>query len=182
MAAVAAEFLKICLVAAVNAVPPAPSRGSDLRYDMELTFEKAVHGCEKEIRLSKLDSCDSCKGSGVAEGGRRSTCGTCNGRGQVVQSQGFFSVAQTCPKCQGSGASIDKPCLKCNGEGRRDKSSKVTIRVPAGVDTGARLRSTGNGEARSAWTRAPIWRAGPPIRFNARRARTTLLPPQLRSL
>ena len=124
-----------------------PSRGSDLRYDMELTFEEAVHGCEKEIRLSKLDSCDSCKGSGAADGGRRSTCSTCNGRGQVVQSQGFFSVAQTCPRCHGSGVSIDKPCPKCNGEGRRDKSSKVTIRVPAGVDTGARLRSTGNGEA-----------------------------------
>jgi len=124
-----------------------PSRGSDLRYDMELTFEESVQGCEKNIRLNKLDACDSCNGSGAADGGRRSTCGTCNGRGQVVQAQGFFSVAQTCPRCHGSGASIDKPCPKCTGEGRRDKSSKVTIRVPAGVDTGARLRSTGNGEA-----------------------------------
>jgi molecular chaperone DnaJ len=114
---------------------------------MELSFEEAVHGCEKEIRLNKLDACESCKGTGAADGGRRTTCGTCNGQGQVVQSQGFFSVAQTCPRCHGSGATIDKPCPKCNGEGRRDKSSKVTIRVPAGVDTGARLRSTGNGEA-----------------------------------
>ena len=107
-----------------------PTRGSDLRYDMKLSFEEAVHGCEKEISLSKLDACE-----------------LCNGSGQVVQSQGFFSVAQTCPRCHGSGSTIDKPCPKCNGDGRRDKTSKVTIRVPAGVDTGARLRSTGNGEA-----------------------------------
>ena len=124
-----------------------PTRGSDLRYDMELSFAEAVHGCEKEIRLNKLCICDSCNGSGATDGGRRTPCGTCNGRGQVVQSQGFFSVAQTCPNCHGSGSTIDKPCAKCNGEGRCDKSGKVTIRVPAGVDTGARLRSTGNGEA-----------------------------------
>tara|TARA_B100001013_G_scaffold336903_1_gene256567 strand:- start:201 stop:1349 length:1149 start_codon:yes stop_codon:yes gene_type:complete len=124
-----------------------PTRGSDLRYDMELSFQEAVHGCEKEIKLSKLDACESCNGSGATDGARRTTCDTCNGRGQVVQSQGFFSVAQTCPRCHGSGSTIDKPCPKCNGDGRRDKSSKVTIRVPAGVSTGARLRSTGNGEA-----------------------------------
>ncbi len=124
-----------------------PTRGSDLRYDMKLSFEEAVHGCEKEISLSKLDACELCNGSGAADGARRTTCSTCNGSGQVVQSQGFFSVAQTCPRCHGSGSTIDKPCPKCNGDGRLDKTSKVTIRVPAGVDTGARLRSTGNGEA-----------------------------------
>ena len=124
-----------------------PSRGSDLRYDMELKFEEAVHGCEKVINVNKLDSCDSCNGSGAADGGRKATCNTCNGQGQVVQSQGFFSVAQTCPRCKGTGNTIDKPCRGCNGEGRANKSSKVTIRVPAGVDSGARLRSTGNGEA-----------------------------------
>ena len=124
-----------------------PSRGSDLRYDMELTFEEAVHGCEKVISVNKLDSCASCNGSGAADGGRKITCSTCNGQGQVVQSQGFFSVAQTCPRCKGTGSTIDKPCRSCNGEGRANKSSKVTIRVPAGVDSGARLRSTGNGEA-----------------------------------
>ena len=123
------------------------SRGSDLRYDLELTFEEAVKGCEKTIRLNKLDTCDSCNGSGSETGGRRTPCATCNGRGQVVQSQGFFSVAQTCPRCNGAGSIIDKPCRKCNGDGRREKSSKVSIRVPAGVDAGARLRSTGNGEA-----------------------------------
>ena len=123
------------------------SRGSDLRYDMELTFEEAVKGCEKTIRLNKLDTCDSCNGSGSETGGRRTPCATCNGRGQVVQSQGFFSVAQTCPRCNGAGSTIVKPCRKCNGDGRREKSSKVSIRVPAGVDAGARLRSTGNGEA-----------------------------------
>ena len=124
-----------------------PSRGSDLRYDMELTFEEAVHGCEKVISINKLDSCESCNGSGIAKGGRKTTCSTCNGQGQIVQSQGFFSVAQTCPRCKGTGSIIDKPCRSCNGEGRLNKSSKVTIRVPAGVDSGARLRSTGNGEA-----------------------------------
>jgi len=124
-----------------------PSRGSDLRYDMELTFEEAVHGCEKVISVNKLDSCASCNGSGAADGSRKTTCSTCNGQGQVVQSQGFFSVAQTCPRCKGTGSTIDKPCRSCNGEGRANKSSKVTIRVPAGVDSDARLRSTGNGEA-----------------------------------
>ena len=114
---------------------------------MELTFEEAVHGCEKVISVNKLDSCASCNGSGAADGGRKTTCSTCNGQGQVVQSQGFFSVAQTCPRCKGTGSTIDKPCRSCNGEGRANKSSKVTIRVPAGVDSGARLRSTGNGEA-----------------------------------
>jgi len=127
--------------------PSGPTGGSNLRYDMELSFEEAVHGCEKEISLNKLDACESCNGSGAADSARRTTCGTCNGNGQVEQSQGFFSVRQTCPRCNGSGSTIDKPCPKCNGDGRRDKISKVTIRVPAGVDTGARLRSTGNGEA-----------------------------------
>ena len=123
------------------------NRGSDLRYDMELTFEEAVKGCEKIININKLDSCNSCKGSGAADGGRNTKCSTCDGQGQIIQSQGFFSVQQTCPRCKGTGSTIDKPCNKCSGEGRTKKSSKITIRVPAGVDSGARLRSTGNGEA-----------------------------------
>jgi len=123
------------------------NRGSDLRYDMELTFEEAVKGCEKIININKLDSCNSCKGSGAADGGRNTKCSTCDGQGQIIQSQGFFSVQQTCPRCKGTGSTIDKPCNKCSGDGRTKKSSKITIRVPAGVDSGARLRSTGNGEA-----------------------------------
>ena len=123
------------------------NRGSDLRYDMELTFEEAVKGCEKKININKLDSCNHCKGSGAAEGGQNVKCSTCDGQGQIIQSQGFFSVQQTCPRCQGTGSKIDKPCTKCNGNGRTKKTSKITIRVPAGVDTGARLRSSGNGEA-----------------------------------
>ena len=125
------------------------NRGSDLRYDMELTFEEAVRGCEKVININKLESCSSCKGSGAAKGGRNTKCKTCDGQGQIIQSQGFFSVQQTCPTCKGTGSTIDKPCKECRGEGRIKKSSKITIRVPAGVDSGARLRSTGNGEAGS---------------------------------
>lgn len=124
-----------------------PERGSDLQYQMQITFEEAALGCEKEIRLSKLDKCEKCSGSGAGPGGRKTSCVTCDGRGQVVQSQGFFSVAQPCPRCHGSGTVIDKPCRHCDGDGRNEKVTKIKIRIPAGVDTGARLRSAGNGEA-----------------------------------
>jgi molecular chaperone DnaJ len=126
--------------------PSGPQRGSDLRYDMEITFEEAVRGAEKEISLTKLETCDVCHGSGAETGSSRKTCPTCHGRGQVVTARGIFSIAQTCPRCKGAGQIIEKPCLSCSGEGRREKSSKVRLRIPAGVDTGARLRSSGNGE------------------------------------
>lgn len=126
--------------------PTGPQRGSDLRYDMEITFEEAVRGAEKEISLTKLESCDNCRGSGAETGSGRKTCPTCNGRGQVVTARGIFSIAQTCPKCRGAGQTIEKPCKTCGGEGRREKSSKIKLRIPPGVDTGARLRSSGNGE------------------------------------
>jgi molecular chaperone DnaJ len=127
--------------------PSAPLRGDDLRYDMELTFEEAAHGCEKEISVTKLERCDVCDGSGVEAGSKTRTCSTCGGRGQVITSRGIFSIAQTCPHCQGSGRIIEKPCRTCRGAGRRERTSKIKLRIPAGVDTGSRLRSVGNGEA-----------------------------------
>jgi molecular chaperone DnaJ len=126
--------------------PTGPHRGSDLRYDMEITFEEAVRGTEKEISLTKLETCDVCHGAGAEQGSARKLCPTCHGRGQVVTARGIFSIAQTCPRCKGVGQIIDKPCRACSGEGRREKSSKIKLRIPPGVDTGARLRSSGNGE------------------------------------
>jgi molecular chaperone DnaJ len=134
--------------------PSQPQRGDDLRYDLELTFEEAAHGCEKEITVTKLERCDECHGSGAEAGARARTCSTCGGRGQVISSRGIFSIAQTCPHCQGAGRVIDRPCKACRGNGRRERTSKITLRIPAGVDTGSRLRSAGNGEAG--------WRGGPP--------------------
>ena len=125
----------------------APRRGDDLRYDMEITFEEAVHGCEKEVTVTKPERCESCQGSGAEPGSRTKTCSACGGRGQVINSRGIFSIAQTCPHCQGAGRVIERPCAACHGAGRRERSSPIKLRIPAGVDTGARLRSAGNGEA-----------------------------------
>jgi molecular chaperone DnaJ len=127
--------------------PTQPQRGDDLRYDMEITFEEAAHGCEKEVTLTKPEACETCSGSGVEAGSRVRTCPVCGGRGQVVSSRGIFSIAQTCPQCQGAGQVIDKPCKSCRGTGRRERTSTIRLRIPAGVDTGSRLRSAGNGEA-----------------------------------
>ena len=127
--------------------PTSPQRGDDLRYDLQISFEEAAHGCEKEVRISKAEKCDACSGSGAAEGSRWSTCPTCKGRGQVVTARGIFSLAQTCPGCRGAGRVVDKPCRTCQGAGRREQSSTIKLRIPAGVDTGSRLRSGGNGEA-----------------------------------
>jgi molecular chaperone DnaJ len=122
-------------------------RGSDLRYDLKITLEEAFNGCEKEIELRKLDGCSACDGSGGAKGAKVSTCSMCRGRGQVVASRGFFQVAQPCPQCHGAGRTIDKPCRTCGGEGRHEKSSRVKLNIPAGIDEGSRLRSSGGGEA-----------------------------------
>lgn len=127
--------------------PNAPQRGSDLRYDMEITFEEAVLGTEKEVTVSKLDACDACDGSGAEPGSKTKICPTCGGRGQVVMSRGIFKIAQTCSKCDGSGRVLESPCRTCRGAGRRERASTIKIRIPAGVDTGSRLRSSGNGEA-----------------------------------
>jgi molecular chaperone DnaJ len=122
-------------------------RGSDLRYDMEITLEEAAFGAEKEIEIRKLDTCDKCAGTGAEPGSRTITCPSCGGRGQVISSRGFFQVSQTCPRCRGAGKIIDKPCRACDGEGRVEKSSRVKLKIPAGISTGSRLRSSRNGEA-----------------------------------
>jgi molecular chaperone DnaJ len=122
-------------------------RGSDLRYDMQITLEEAAFGTEKEIEIRKLDPCDQCHGSGAEPGSRSINCPTCGGRGQVISSRGFFQVSQTCPRCRGVGQIIEKPCRKCGGEGRVEKSSRIKLKIPAGVGSGSRLRSSRNGEA-----------------------------------
>jgi molecular chaperone DnaJ len=127
--------------------PSAPQRGDDLRYDLEITLEEAALGCEKEISVTKLDKCETCGGSGAEAGSKLKTCATCGGRGQVLMSRGIFSIAQTCPNCKGAGRILEKPCKTCHGEGKHERSSKIKLKIPAGVDAGSRLRSSGNGEA-----------------------------------
>ena len=122
-------------------------RGADLRYDMQISLEEAAAGVEKEIEIRKLDTCDTCSGSGAQKGSHAVTCSTCRGRGQVVAARGFFQVAQTCPNCHGTGQTIDKPCKSCHGDGRMEKTSRIKLKIPAGIDEGARLRSSGGGEA-----------------------------------
>lgn len=122
-------------------------RGSDLRYDLQITLEEAASGCEKTIELRKLDTCGKCHGAGSEDGREAATCSTCGGRGQVVASRGFFQVAQTCPHCHGTGATVANPCSRCGGEGRAENTSQVKLKIPAGIDEGSRLRSMGNGEA-----------------------------------
>ena len=127
--------------------PSGPQRGDDLRYNLEITLEEAALGCEKEISVTKLDKCDACDGSGAEAGSKLKTCTTCGGRGQVLTSRGIFSIAQTCPHCKGQGRLLEKPCKVCHGEGKRQRTSKIKLRIPAGVEGGTRLRSQGNGEA-----------------------------------
>ena len=122
-------------------------RGADLRYDMQIKLEEAALGCEKEIEVSKLEGCPVCQGSGAEAGSRAVTCPTCTGRGQVVSSRGFFQVSQTCTRCRGTGQVIERPCRKCNGEGRAEMPSRIKLKIPAGIEDGSRLRSSRNGEA-----------------------------------
>lgn len=127
--------------------PHQAQRGSDLRYDLEISFEEAAQGCEREISVTKLSECGACHGTGAEGDSKTKVCSACGGRGQVVSSRGFFSIAQTCSRCEGTGRVVERPCRACQGAGRREHASKITLRIPAGVDTGARLRSSGNGEA-----------------------------------
>jgi molecular chaperone DnaJ len=124
--------------------------GADLRYDLEITLEEAARGMEREISFRKLAACERCEGSGAEPGSKKVTCPTCRGAGQVRRSGGIIVFTQTCPTCGGSGRKIEKPCTVCRGEGRMPKTTKLTVRIPPGVDTGSRLRSAGNGEAGAA--------------------------------
>jgi molecular chaperone DnaJ len=123
-----------------------PVPGSDLRYDMSISFMEAVHGVEKEIEITKRETCWTCEGSGLRPGYKAQPCGTCHGHGQVIHSQGFFRVQTTCPACKGQGEVVTDPCHDCNGTGLINKTKKVSLKIPAGVDTGARMRLRGEGE------------------------------------
>lgn len=121
--------------------------GDDLRYDLEITLEDAARGVEKEISFRKNMICERCDGNGAEPGSKRVTCPTCRGAGQIRRSGGIITFTQTCPTCAGAGTKVDKPCTACRGEGRVPKTTKLNVRIPPGVDTGSRLRSSGNGEA-----------------------------------
>lgn len=122
-------------------------RGNDLRYDMTLSFLEAAFGTETEITVDKRETCQVCGGSRCAPGTHPQTCSYCNGAGQVSRSQGFFTVRSTCPQCHGQGQSIPTPCDGCRGAGQVRVHKKVSVKIPGGVDSGSRLRLTGEGEA-----------------------------------
>ena len=120
--------------------------GADLRYELHLELEKAAFGAEENLEIPRLETCESCSGSGGADGAEAEVCRGCGGRGQVRLSQGFFTVAQTCPQCGGEGRIVTHPCRSCRGEGRLEKRRTIQVKIPAGVDTGTRLRLSGEGE------------------------------------
>lgn len=122
-------------------------RGADLRYDLELSLEDAVNGKTVQVRIPATVLCATCDGSGVRPGSQATTCSTCAGAGQVRMQQGFFSIQQTCPRCRGSGTIISDPCPACHGQGRVRQHKTLSVKVPAGVDSGDRIRLGGEGEA-----------------------------------
>jgi molecular chaperone DnaJ len=122
-------------------------RGADLRYSLELDLEQAVRGDNVEIRIPVLAACEECDGTGSRPGSSAATCPDCAGVGQIRVAQGFFSLQQTCPRCRGAGQIITDPCRKCGGQGRLEKRKTLDVRIPPGVDTGDRIRLTGEGEA-----------------------------------
>ena len=124
-----------------------PQRGADLRYDLEISFEESARETETSIQFPRQETCETCSGSGAAEGSKPTTCPQCQGRGQLRYQQGFFTVARTCGQCRGSGSIIAKPCTTCRGAGRVEKPRKLSVRIPAGIATGQRLRISGEGEA-----------------------------------
>ena len=123
------------------------ARGADLRYDLEIKLEEAARGVEKEIEIRKTGRCSACGGSGGGPGAHLHTCPTCRGRGQVIATRGFFQVAQPCPRCHGAGEMFDHPCKVCRGDGRAETTTRIKLKIPAGIEDGSRLRSGGNGEA-----------------------------------
>ena len=121
-------------------------RGADLRYNLEITLEQAAHGTDTNIRIPTMEVCDPCHGSGAKAGTQPKTCPTCHGSGQVRLQQGFFSIQQTCPKCHGTGRFIAEPCKSCGGVGRTKQHKTLSVKIPAGVDEGDRIRLAGEGE------------------------------------
>jgi len=121
-------------------------RGADLRYDMTLTFEEAASGVNTKVKLPKQEFCSACNGTGAKKGTGVTACQTCGGRGQMAYQQGFFTITRTCPACQGAGQIIRERCLECRGNGRVEREKIIELRIPPGVDSGTRLRVTGEGE------------------------------------
>jgi molecular chaperone DnaJ len=121
-------------------------RGSDLRYDMTLTFEEASAGVTTKVKLPRQEYCESCNGTGAKKGTGVSACQSCGGRGQIAYQQGFFTITRTCPSCQGAGQVIKERCADCRGQGRIEREKVIELRIPPGVDSGTRLRVTGEGE------------------------------------
>ncbi len=124
-----------------------PEAGSDLRYDLTISFREAALGAEKEIDIVRYENCSACNGTGAAEGSEIVTCPTCNGAGQVVRTEGFFRVSSICPRCSGEGTVMTEPCRSCAGRGRVQERRRVKVHIPAGVDSGSRLRLRNEGEA-----------------------------------
>jgi molecular chaperone DnaJ len=122
-------------------------RGADLRYDLEITLEEAAQGMTAQLRIPRLETCDTCNGSGSKAGTQPESCSTCGGTGQVRYTQGFFSVARTCHVCRGAGRVIKDPCASCSGAGRVEREKQMEVKIPAGVETGSRLRVPGEGES-----------------------------------
>jgi molecular chaperone DnaJ len=125
----------------------AAQRGADLRYDLEMTLEEAAAGVTAQLRIPRLEVCETCRGTGAAPGTQPETCQQCGGAGQVRYQQGFFSVARTCGSCRGTGKVIRTPCETCRGAGRVEREKQMEVKIPAGVETGSRLRLAGEGEA-----------------------------------
>ncbi|MDI6801010.1 MAG: molecular chaperone DnaJ [Thermodesulfovibrionales bacterium] len=125
---------------------PRPAKGVDLRYNLNITLKDAAHGIEKIISVPRVQNCDKCRGTGAAPGTSPITCSNCRGTGHVRFQQGFFSVSKTCGKCHGSGKIIEKPCINCKGSGKSRVHKEISLKVPAGVDNGSRLRMSGEGD------------------------------------
>jgi molecular chaperone DnaJ len=124
-----------------------PQRGADLRYDLEISFEESATGTETTVQIPRQETCETCHGSGAAPGSKPVTCPQCQGRGQLRYQQGFFTVARTCGQCRGAGQIVSNPCPACRGAGRVQREKKLTVKIPAGISTGQRLRLSGEGEA-----------------------------------
>ncbi|MBF0494110.1 MAG: molecular chaperone DnaJ [Candidatus Omnitrophica bacterium] len=124
-----------------------PARGRDLAYELTLDFFEAAKGTEKTIKVRRFETCDNCHGSGAKPGTKAVKCGQCGGSGHIRQSGGFFSISRTCKVCSGQGKEIEHPCIVCDGTGRKEAAKKIDVKIPAGVDTGTRIRLSGEGEA-----------------------------------